>query len=206
MRLWPLAMLQTLEGAQRLCGDGARRTTPGGQGRRIVLCIIVVALLTRVSASTEKVAQFTLPSGVSVRITEAPFEASKFQIKGCSEDGAYCRINGRIPAGVVFGLPETYMKEILITFKGKSHSLDSSDMYDAWGGRPLERPGVVRYFGGRCYDDGDCVFRGVFSDAAGAFAAEWSIVDGVSVRNVLTDSSDVVRLFLKQIDPPEFTD
>jgi len=44
----------------------------------------------------------------------------------------------------------------------------------------------------------------LFSDAGSAFVAEWGIVDGISVRSVLTGSSDVVNLFGDNIDPPEF--
>jgi hypothetical protein len=77
-------------------------------------------------------------------------------------------------------------------------------MYDAWGARPLEHPGAVRYFGGKCIDSANCQFRGLFSDAAGSFVAEWRVVNGISVRTVLTSSDDVVSLFMKKIDPPEY--
>jgi len=33
--------------------------------------------------------------------------------------------------------------------------------------------------------------------------AQWEIVDGVSVRTVLTDSDDIVDLFMHNIDPPD---
>lgn len=77
-------------------------------------------------------------------------------------------------------------------------------MYNAWGNRPVEYPGVVRYFGGKCFDKKNCQFRGLFSDAAGTFVAEWLIVDGHSTRTVLTSSSDVVVLFTENIDPADF--
>ena len=50
----------------------------------------------------------------------------------------------------------------------------------------------------------NCQFRGLFSDAAGSFVAEWLIVDGLAIRTVLTSNNDVVNLFKKNIDPPEF--
>jgi hypothetical protein len=77
-------------------------------------------------------------------------------------------------------------------------------MYNAWGSRPLEFIGSVRYFGGKCVDAKNCSFRGLFSDAGGSFVAEWRVINGVSTRTVLTDSSDVVSLFMKNIDPPEY--
>ena len=75
-------------------------------------------------------------------------------------------------------------------------------MYDAWGGRALEANGV-RYFGGSCVDELNCDLRGLFSDAAGAYVAEWQIVGGVVERTVLSDSSDVVAAFRQHIDPPK---
>lgn len=75
-------------------------------------------------------------------------------------------------------------------------------MYDAWGNRPLEVKGAIRYFGGRCSDVKNCEFRGIFSDGVGTFVAEWRVVDGVPIRDVLTDSSDIIDLFMHNIDPP----
>lgn len=147
---------------------------------------------------------FTLPSGVEVRIIEAPFEKSLFKVEGCSERDSVCRINGHAPAGIAFGLPKTYVQSITISFRGRSYSLDASDMYNAWGSRPLEHKGKIRYFGGKCSDEKNCQFRGIFSDAAGTFVAEWRVVNELPVRTILTDSKDVVNLFEKDIDPPEF--
>ena len=91
----------------------------------------------------------------------------------------------------------TYLKNITASYQGHSYTLDVADMYNAWGNRSLEHPGVIRYFGGRCYDKSNCQFRGIFSDAAGSFVAEWLIVDGLAIRTVLTSSNDVVNLFKK---------
>jgi hypothetical protein len=88
------------------------------------------------------------------------------------------------------------------TVGGRTYKLEISQMYDAWGSRPLEANGV-RYFGGSCEDELNCTLRGLFSDATGAYAAEWHIVDGVPVRTVLTDSNDVVAAFRQHIDPPK---
>ncbi len=101
------------------------------------------------------------------------------------------------------GLPKSYVKRLKVAFGGASYDLDSSDMYDAWGDRPLQVAGKVRYLGGRCFDARNCQVRGLFSDGASSFVAEWRVVDGRTTRTVLTDSIDVVDLFIKSIDPPE---
>lgn len=163
-----------------------------------------ILAMTSASVLADTVARFTLPSKVNVRIIEAPFEKKLFKISGCTETSETCLINGHIPAGLPFGLPTTFVKSISISYKNQSYLLDVSDMYNAWNGRPLEHKGIIRYFGGKCFDTKNCQFRGVFSDAAGSFVAEWQIVDGVSTRTVLSDSDDIVHLFMKNIDPPEF--
>jgi hypothetical protein len=173
------------------------------QSRHAAALALVVALIS-VPALADTEAAFILPSGVKVKIIEAPFNKELFKVLGCTDSGPPCFINGHVPFGVAFGLPETYVKSILVSYQGQSYSLEVSDMYDAWGGRPLEHKGVVRYFGGKCFSTKDCQFRGLFSDAAGSFVAEWRIVNGMPIRTVLTDSNDIVNLFMKNIDPPEF--
>src|SRR5260370_29509339 len=126
------------------------------------------ALLLGADASSK----FILPSSVSVCVTEAVFHNDKFKLEGCLDETGICRINGRAPFGVAFGLPKTYVKSITISFHGKTYSLDVSNMYNAWGDRPLEYPRKVRYFGGKCFDVANCQFRGLFSDASGFFVPE----------------------------------
>lgn len=146
--------------------------------------------------------EFTLPSKVRVKIVESAFGKSSADIVGCTTEDGECRIDGHVPFGIGFGLPKTYVKAITVSYEGRSFNLDSSDMYNAWGDRPFEVKGVIRYFGGSCADPKNCQFRGLFGDGAASFVAEWRVVDGLSVRTVLTDSDDVVALFRRQIDPP----
>ena len=70
-------------------------------------------------------------------------------------------------------------------------------------GSPEQVIDGFRHFGGRCFDTRNCHFRGLFGDASETFAAEWVIVDGISIRTVLTGSSDIFALFSEHIDPPE---
>jgi hypothetical protein len=168
------------------------------------LTIALIALfgMSMCPVALAETATFTLPSGVAIRIVELPFKASKFKVQNCDDEEMPCLINGRVPFGVGHGLPRTYLKSITVSFEKRSYSLDVSDMYNAWGNRPLEVKDVVRYFGGRCFDAMNCHFRGLFADAAASFVAEWYIVEGVSKRTVLTASEDVVNLFTKNIEPP----
>ncbi len=169
---------------------------------KVVIALFLAAAWSSAIADTQAV--LTLPSGVSVKITEASFDKELFKVSGCAQSGTTCLINGHIPWGVASGLPRTYLKSIEVSYQNQSYSLEISDMYNAWGGRPLEYKGAIRYFGGKCTGPRNCQFRGLFSDAAGSYVAEWRIVGGLPIRTVLTDSSDVDHLFMQHIDPPEF--
>ena len=171
---------------------------------RLLGTLLSLVFLPAAVANADTTALFTLPSGVKVQIIEAPFDPSRFKVEGCSGTSEVCRIDGHVPFGTAFGLPRTYVKSIIISFQGHSYSLDVSDMYNAWGSRPLEYKGVIRYFGGKCFDLRNCQFRGLFSDAAASFVAEWGIINGIALRTVLTGSDDVIDLFMKNIDPPEY--
>src|SRR3989339_143594 len=151
------------------------------------LVIFVAPVLADISST------FILPSGVEVKIIEATFQKSQFKVEGCTDKDSVCRINGNLPAGIAFGLPKTYVKDITVSFQGRSYSLNVSDMYNAWGSRTYEGQGKIRYFGGKCFDNKNCQFRGLFSDAAGTFVAEWRVVNELPVRSVLTDSNDIVN-------------
>jgi hypothetical protein len=180
--------------------------TPAVLGSRLLLSGALAATISPGAALADSTATFTLPSGVIVRIVEAPFTASRFKVRRCADQDqdATCRINGGVPFGAAGGLPKTYVRSITIMWMGQSYRLNVSDMYDAWGSRPLEVKGVIRYFGGQCFDSQNCQFRGIFSDAAGAFVAEWVIRGGLVLRTILSGSVDVIDLFIKHIDPPTF--
>lgn len=172
---------------------------------RMLLRLLVASfILVFNQASADQSAAFLLPSGVKVEIVEATFDKTLVKVSGCGNSDQTCLINGRVPFGTDSSVPKTYTKSIKISYQGQSYLLDVSDMYNAWGTRPLEVKGVVRYFGGRCFDAKNCQLRGLFSDAAGSFVAEWKIINGLPVRTVLTNSNDVVKLFMQHIDPPEF--
>ncbi len=168
-----------------------------------IVFLIMVMTVGAKCAYAELQTQFLLPSSVRVEIVEAYFHRDDFKISGCATNGDICLINGQVPFGTDYEPPKTYLKNITVSYKQQSYSLDVSNMYNAWGNRPLDVKGI-RYFGGKCYDNRNCQFRGLFSDAAGAFVAEWRIVDGIEFRTVLTNSSDVMKLFMMNIDPPEY--
>lgn len=94
--------------------------------RKIYIIIALIYVTFATPAIADMTSTFTLPSGVDVKIVEAPFEKKLFRIDGCSERNSGCRINGHVPFGIVFGLPKTYVKSIAVSFQGRAYSLDVS--------------------------------------------------------------------------------
>jgi hypothetical protein len=171
--------------------------------RIAAVCLLASGFPVRAAAGP---VSFKLPGGMAIRIVEAPFVASRHRIKSCRGRADVCLVDGRVPFGTTGGMPKTYVKSISASIQGRRYELDASQMFDAWGGRPVEAKlpdGTrFRYFGGRCADAVNCTFRGLFSDGAGTFVAEWKIVDGTPQRTVLSWSDDVVKLFMDDIDSP----
>jgi hypothetical protein len=160
-------------------------------------------MATTAAAPGTNIARFTLPSGMKVEIVEALFASSGIKAVGCEKAVEVCRLGGK-PYGMATGLPKTYVRSIGITYADATYRLDSAGMYDAWGNRPLQAKGGIRYFGGSCSDAKNCVFRGLFGDGANSYVAEWVIFDGVSSRTVLSGDDDLFELFEKHMDPPVY--
>jgi hypothetical protein len=165
--------------------------------------IILLTLMLAFSAIAEE-KQYDLGNGLSVTIIESPFAPSDWNITYCPNSERICLINGVTPNGVDGNMPITYLKILIATINGKQYNLDSSNMFNAWGNRPLEDPSSVKYFAGSCQHETWCTFRGLFSDGAGSFVAEWQVRQGVPERTIITSSNDIVHLFINSIDPPVY--
>lgn len=161
-----------------------------------MLCVSAAVFAAEVSV------EFVIPAGVKVRILEVPFDETPMRY----DQREPCLVDGKVPFGVDCTKPKTAVKRITVTVNGREVDLDSSGMYNAWEGRPLQtKPDPktkrsFRYFGGRCAEPGICVFRGIFSDGAGTFVAEWLVFAGASQRTVLTSSDDVVSQIMRNVD------
>lgn len=145
----------------------------------------------------DSVASFRLASGHKVTIIEAPFAESKLKYS----DSAPCLVDGHIPFGTDCSAPTTYVKSISVEVRRKTLRLDASHMFNAWGTRHLTtyegKP--VTYFVGACPNIDLCVFRGLFSDGAGTFVAEWKVFQGATTRTVISSDEELISLFMKSM-------
>ncbi|MEJ2610144.1 MAG: hypothetical protein P8179_08655 [Candidatus Thiodiazotropha sp.] len=155
-----------------------------------------------ICAGEEK--QYDLGNGIVVNLEEAEFNPIEHKIINCEGSIIPCTIDGVFPFGIEFSIPRTYLKSLSLSIHGRTYKLNTSGMYNAWGNRPLAIKDKIKYLGAHCYDEKSCALRGIFSDAAGSFVAEWLIVNGISTRTILTSSNDIVNLFIKNIEPPYY--
>ncbi|MDH5727631.1 MAG: hypothetical protein OEZ58_01390 [Gammaproteobacteria bacterium] len=124
----------------------------------------------------------------------------KISIEKCSKP---CLPNGDFVFGAAGSQPSSYVKQISFKWKNKSFELDSANMYNAWGDRPV-KDGDAVFAAAHCYDFGACTIRLLLSDAGGAYVAEWLINQDKVFRSILTYSNDVTNLFIDRIHPPVF--
>lgn len=165
------------------------------QGLRLFFCCLVAH--SSIASAADQTYNFELPSKIKITIVEAPY--AERPASACPGAGAAQRADSY--------RPKTYVKSTRAFFQGQTIRFDVTCMTDAWNGRPLRHEGVVRYFGGWCklYDKKPyCGFRGIFADGCESFAAEWYANGNVAKRTVLSGSSDIIDLFMKNIDPPEY--
>ncbi len=171
---------------------------------RILIVTLFILLGMSNIAKSGEVKEFDLGNGISVQIEEVEFHPKNHKIENCGDSNIPCSIDGMAIFGTAFDMPKTYLKKLSLSIGKKTYKLNTTGMYNAWGNRPLEYKGTVKYLGAHCYDENSCALRGLFSDAAGSFVAEWLIVNGHPFRTVLTSSDDIMYLFLKNIDPPYY--
>ncbi|MEK6747636.1 MAG: hypothetical protein AABY83_00330 [Pseudomonadota bacterium] len=128
----------------------------------------------------------------------------------------YCKdftvglVNGTTPFGATGNppTPYSYLAKLTLRAEGKSYDLETTNMYNALGGRPLEYSADYngrKYMAAHCYDSGSCVLRGIFSGQGGLYVAEWLISNGKPFRSILSPSTDVTDFFMEGgVNPPVF--
>jgi len=162
----------------------------------------------------DRATDIKLEGGVIVKIVEHAAIVEKGTWDLCNKKSVGL-VNGIIPFGVSdprpdFAKPYSFLKKLTLFVNNKSYELETTNMYNAWGNRYMDysAPGAHKadvHLFAQCYDPENCTLRGLFSDAGGAYVAEWQVRSGKALRTILTDSNDIVHHFKdKGIRPPKF--
>jgi len=143
------------------------------------------------SASAEKASRTEVPAApvgrkevpldkdVSLLIETRAFEERRHDVRLCG--GVPCLIDGKPVYGAYGSLPAVEIVSLTLKTGNRKIPLDTSAMYNPWSPREdLDvHAWLSRELGGRL------VIRGEFSDGAGAYFAEWEVVEGSAIRTVL---------------------
>ncbi|HTG02060.1 MAG TPA: hypothetical protein VK654_15875 [Nitrospirota bacterium] len=165
-----------------------------------LISILVLSFAGQAAAENETTATYEFGTA-RVTIVEKAFDPLQAKVETCQGGAGICRINGAIAFGVASGMPKTFLAKVVVDISGRTYQLDASGMYNAWGRKTGD---AAQSLSAHCFDPFNCIVRGLFSEAAGAYVAEWAIVDGRTARTMLTGSRDVVDLFRKNIGAPLF--
>ena len=171
--------------------------------RKVMKTILFILFVLPLVINADGIKKYNLANNMFLELKEQSFIKEEHKITFCSNSKqSICLITNRIPFGTDGNIPKENFTYIKLQVQNKEYILQSTDMYDAWGSRAFGDDDVMDYFVARCYDSNNCIARGLFSDGAGSFIAEWQIRSGVSQRTVLTSQVDLIRAFIQDMHPP----
>ncbi len=133
-----------------------------------------------VSASIVGRKEIQLGKDVSLLMETRAFDAKRHDVKLCA-GGIPCLIDGRPVYGTYRSLPSVEIVSLTLKTGNRAIPLDTSAMYNPWS--PREDRDVDVWLSRELGDQ--LVIRGEFSDGAGAYFAEWEVVEGSALRTIL---------------------
>lgn len=140
----------------------------------------------------------TLEPDLVLHMTVGPFDRHSHTLKTCQveETSFICLIDGRPFLGTDGQEPHAVLQNAFVVSKGKRLPLDVHGMYDPWVGEFQKTAFSAVAI------DGGWAIRGCFSDGAGFYVAEWRVVDGATLRTILSGDEAIANTF-RCSDPRE---
>jgi len=155
---------------------------------RFLLLPFLIPLVT-VAGEFQCSATLKLRPDILLHLRASIFDASRHKITKF-EAGPVRLIDGKQFFGTDGGVPRTRLDSAAIVIGETKVTLDVSRMFNPWGNAPSPE-----HFTLTPYEEG-WLLAGLFSDAGGAYVAVWRILNGTSIREILTDDEDIIsRLF-----------
>jgi hypothetical protein len=124
---------------------------------------------------------------INLSVTAKPFNAKDHEIEKCkiNEWEGICLIDGRPVFGADIQLPKTVLDKAIVQVGAWTIPLETTCMFDPWFRKPSNDQFEINLI------EGGFTVRGFFSDGAGSYVAEWRIIDGGSVRTILTNDETI---------------
>jgi hypothetical protein len=157
--------------------------------------LLAIALLSPAGCDTRPAGtpfEVPLGSGATLHLTAAPFDSAAHTLSRYPGAGVYA-IDGRPFFGSDASIPETVLTSAEFEAGGTRTPLDVRGMFNPWHEAPAPHDFQVESYG----IEGGWLVRGLFSDGAGSYAAEWLVVGDGSLRTVLTNNDLVIPVLLR---------
>ena len=154
-----------------------------------ILILFTCFLLVYSSANSSEqsnLATLGLNSDVKLHMKIEHFIPKEHQMKYCKPAfpvdnwKGVCLIDKKPVFGTDWEMPIYILKEAYVVIKKKKIRLDTSCMYNPWF---TGKPDIKNFFIKKT--EGGFLINGTFSDGAGAYEAQWFIIDDASVRTKL---------------------
>ena len=96
-------------------------------------------------------------------------------------------INGELIFGTDGEFPKSQLTKAELKIGLKTYNLEISGMYNPWSGSKINEKRI-----GINQQNGELVLRGIFSDGAGSYGAEWIIFKNSNIRTILSKDEDII--------------
>lgn len=152
---------------------------------------VLLLLFTFFSFGQKNNAIINLDSISTLELTREPFNPKKHNIETLQN------IVISIDKSPLFGsdgdLPNTQLTKAILKIKNKTYNLQVDNMYNPWTGDELN----INFFSIIHDGKNHHILKGVFSDGAGTYAAEWLIEWNSSIRNIITKDEIIIQSYFK---------
>jgi hypothetical protein len=151
----------------------------------LLIISILVALTAHARAASEN-SSITLAPEIVLHMEKDVFLPEKHKIHTCKvldwPQQPPCLIDGKPIFGTDWTTPTTTFTRAWLDVMGVTVDLDVSSLYNPWiGSKP--NPSLFRLTN----VEGGYLLRGQFSDGAGSYTVEWFIIQGASVRTLVSE-------------------
>ncbi len=127
-----------------------------------------------------------LNDSTSLELVKADFEPINKNIEYIHKNIAV-GIDGAVFFGTDGGLPVSVLIEAKLTIGDKVYHLNVQNMYNPWFGESINRVLIqIKTTGNQSR------LRGIFSDGAGTYGAEWLVIGNSHIRTILSKDEDIL--------------
>ena len=139
---------------------------------------------------------FEFDHNIKLHMIASLFDSTKHNIQHCNilDWSGVCLIDGAPFLGTDWEMPKSVLKRAYIEINGKEIELETFGMYNPWFVYTKKE-----FFSVEGWTESGWIVRGFFSDGAGSYVAEWKIINGASIRTILSNDEYLIAKFYNEM-------